>query len=206
MWSILLVLLQCESVGNGSNTLASVFLPSVSKATTSSSASGGFHKRCPFCCLLFRTRQSLLDHLPSKHPQFLQVTGVDIDALPNADDVPALLPNMLAALTQSVEIKESALDLSGHCNGSKTDGGGDRESLSMSPFPTTGTDTDEPQGDTLEELAMMGFPFGNMGQSGSQLALSKSPTSNKRYRTHLTPLQVHVSIMDIEERHSLCRS
>ncbi|PIO65487.1 homeobox domain protein [Teladorsagia circumcincta] len=100
-------------------------------ANTSPSSSSSFHKRCPFCGLLFRSRQSLQEHIPARHPQQHSVTPVDVDLLPNAEDVPVLIPP-----TNATENKDlaGALDLS---NASQ-----ERDTLSMSPF--LGQSDDDP--------------------------------------------------------------
>jgi AT-binding transcription factor 1 len=46
-----------------------------------------FNKRCPFCGILFYSKESLLTHLPKRHPEQLQRTMVNIDALPDAEEV-----------------------------------------------------------------------------------------------------------------------
>ncbi|VDN50251.1 unnamed protein product [Dracunculus medinensis] len=75
-----------------------------------------FYKRCPFCCLLFHSRDSLINHIPSRHHEQANSTPVDVDLLPDAEDV---------------------------CSALRTN-------------------------------------------------QRNSPTNSKRYRTHLTPMQVHV--------------
>ncbi|KAK6035740.1 homeobox domain protein, partial [Cooperia oncophora] len=153
--------------------------------------SSTFHKRCPFCGLLFRSRQSLQEHIPARHPQQHSVTPVDIDLLPNAEDVsvttsstvgprqnisvPLQVP-VLIPPTNTTETKDlaGALDLS---NASQ-----ERDTLSMSPF--LGQSDDDPT-EFIEETSA------SYAGGSSQ---SRSPTSNKRYRTHLTPTQVHVSL------------
>ncbi|XGW19839.1 hypothetical protein V3C99_003570 [Haemonchus contortus] len=140
--------------------------------SANTSPSSMFHKRCPFCGLLFRSRQSLQEHIPARHPQQHSVTPVDIDLLPNAEDVPVLIPP--TTTTATVENKDLAgvLDLSSASQ--------DRDTLSMSPF--LGQSDDDPT-DFIEE---------NPASYAGGSAQSRSPTSNKRYRTHLTPTQVHV--------------
>uniref|UniRef100_A0A0N4WXV6 Homeobox domain-containing protein n=1 Tax=Haemonchus placei TaxID=6290 RepID=A0A0N4WXV6_HAEPC len=103
--------------------------------SANTSPSSMFHKRCPFCGLLFRSRQSLQEHIPARHPH----------------SVPLQVPC--------------------HCS---------RDTLSMSPF--LGQSDDDPT-EFIEE---------NPASYASGSAQSRSPTSNKRYRTHLTPTQVHV--------------
>ncbi|PIO62459.1 homeobox domain protein, partial [Teladorsagia circumcincta] len=157
--------------------------------SANTSPSSTFHKRCPFCGLLFRSRQSLQEHIPARHPQQHSVTPVDVDLLPNAEDVsvatsstsdlrqnismPVQVP-VLIPPTNTTENKDlaGALDLS---NASQ-----ERDTLSMSPF--LGQSDDDPT-EFIEEN-----PASYAGSSSQ----SRSPTSNKRYRTHLTPTQVHV--------------
>ncbi|KAK6727077.1 hypothetical protein RB195_005025 [Necator americanus] len=127
-----------------------------------------FHKRCPFCGLLFRSKQALQEHIPARHPQQHSVTPLDVDLLPNAEDVPVLIP------PPTPENKDLAgvLDLSSASQ--------ERDTLSMSPF--LGQSDDDPS-EFVEE---------NPSSFGAGMTQSRSPTSNKRYRTHLTPTQVHV--------------
>uniref|UniRef100_A0A0K0CT22 Zinc finger, C2H2 type n=1 Tax=Angiostrongylus cantonensis TaxID=6313 RepID=A0A0K0CT22_ANGCA len=125
------------------------------ETANSSSPSSTFYKRCPFCGLLFRSRSSLQEHIPARHPQQHSATPVDIELLPNAEDVKSVA---------------GVLDLSNTS----------RDTLSMSPF--LGHSDDDPT-EFVEEstTSYVGGP-----------SQSRSPTSNKRYRTHLTPTQVHV--------------
>ncbi|KAK6030056.1 homeobox domain protein, partial [Ostertagia ostertagi] len=157
--------------------------------SANTSPSSTFHKRCPFCGLLFRSRQSLQEHIPARHPQQHSVTPVDVDLLPNAEDVsvatsstsdlrqnisvPVQVP-VLIPPTNTTENKDlaGALDLSSASQ--------ERDTLSMSPF--LGQSDDDPT-EFIEEN-----PASYAGSSSQ----SRSPTSNKRYRTHLTPTQVHV--------------
>ncbi|CAJ0961273.1 unnamed protein product, partial [Mesorhabditis belari] len=139
---------------------------------SSSSTPSNFHKRCPFCCLLFRSRQSLLEHLPTKHNLQMQRVPVDVDLLPNADDVPSLSSTLLSG------DGSAPLDLSS--NGSHER----NESLSVSPFLGAGSDVDDACEDIFSALAQQSMH--------SSQGDSRSPANNKRYRTHLTPIQVHV--------------
>ncbi|VDM62137.1 unnamed protein product [Angiostrongylus costaricensis] len=139
------------------------------ETANSSSPSSTFYKRCPFCGLLFRSKSSLQEHIPARHPQQHSATPVDIELLPNAEDVPMLIPSVN---TDSKESVAGVLDLS---NTSQ-----ERDTLSMSPF--LGHSDDDPT-EFVEESTTS-----YVGGSSQ----SRSPTSNKRYRTHLTPTQVHV--------------
>ncbi|WKX92831.1 hypothetical protein Q1695_010679 [Nippostrongylus brasiliensis] len=131
-----------------------------------------FHKRCPFCGLLFRSRHSLQEHIPSRHPHQHAVTPVDVDLLPNAEDVPVIIPPNTASSADTSKDLVGVLDLS--CAAQE------RDTLSMSPF--LGQSDDDPS-EFVEE---------NNTSFASGSSQSRSPTSNKRYRTHLTPIQVHV--------------
>uniref|UniRef100_A0A1I7XEI3 Homeobox domain-containing protein n=1 Tax=Heterorhabditis bacteriophora TaxID=37862 RepID=A0A1I7XEI3_HETBA len=149
---------------------------SAGASSSPSSSSGGFHKRCPFCGLLFRNKLSLTEHIPSRHPQQHAITLVDVDLLPNAEDVPVLIP---PAILENREIA-GVLDLSNSTQ--------DRESLSMSPFLGQ-SDGD----DGTEYIDDVSFPSFIGGPSTPhQAGGGRSPANNKRYRTHLTPTQVHV--------------
>ncbi|KAJ1358419.1 hypothetical protein KIN20_016841 [Parelaphostrongylus tenuis] len=151
------------------------------ETANSSSPSSTFYKRCPFCGLLFRSKSSLQEHIPARHPQQHSATPVDIELLPNAEDVselkkeldetvPMLIPPVCADNKDSVA---GVLDLS---NTSQ-----DRDTLSISPL--LGHSDDDPS-EFVEE---------NISSYGGGSSQSRSPTSNKRYRTHLTPTQVHES-------------
>ena len=59
----------------------------------------------------------------------------------------------------------------------------------MSPYPMASEGGDDMPVESPEDL-LFAFASPTPSQMGAQL--SKSPTSNKRYRTHLTPLQVHM--------------
>ncbi|PAV78945.1 hypothetical protein WR25_06790 [Diploscapter pachys] len=159
-------------------------LPSADKAESSSKS--GFHKRCPFCGLLFKAKQTMIEHLQSKHAPQMTMMGLDVDSLPNADDVQMLFPpGFLSADGEMQKDLLGVLDLS---SASAANGDG-RESLSMSPYPMTSEGGDDMPVESPEDL-LFAFASPTPSQMGAQL--SKSPTSNKRYRTHLTPLQVHM--------------
>ncbi|KJH42559.1 homeobox domain protein, partial [Dictyocaulus viviparus] len=136
---------------------------------TANTSPSAFHKRCPFCGLLFRNKSSLQEHIPARHPQQHSITTVDIELLPNAEDVPMLIPSVN---TDGKDNATGVLDLSSTSQ--------DRDTLSISPF--LGQSDDDPS-EFVEE---------NISSYVGGSSQSRSPTSNKRYRTHLTPTQVHV--------------
>ena len=48
-----------------------------------------FYKRCPFCGLLFHARDKMLEHFSERHAEQCAASGIDPDALPDAEDVSA---------------------------------------------------------------------------------------------------------------------
>lgn len=123
----------------------------------------GFHKSCIFCTQEFKDKALMMEHMNSKHPQHLLLQGFDLDLLPDAG-----------------EILDSALDLSG----SSLDY---RDSISTSPTRSDDDVLTEALDDST--FAALGIPL-NIPTSGSSEC--RSPASNKRFRTHLTPMQVQM--------------
>ncbi|CAO4359977.1 unnamed protein product [Caenorhabditis nigoni] len=122
----------------------------------------GFHKTCLFCQQEFRDKNAMTEHMNQKHN--MAFANIDVDMMPDASDM--FLDN-----------KESALDLSG----SSVDY---RESISTSP-PRSEDDVLTEQLDDSTFAALL-----SNGGSGSEC---RSPaSSSKRFRTHLTPMQVQM--------------
>ncbi|CAI4228512.1 unnamed protein product [Auanema sp. JU1783] len=162
------LLKMCESANQSS-------FASSSTPTTSSSpppASSNFNKRCPYCALLFRNKNSMIEHIGNRHAQQVLFQPVDVDELPEAEDVP-LLSGSNNSSDANADFASSAAQ--------------DRESLSMSPFLNQ-SDGDETN-DYIDDASFTTFLS---SAAGSHPASSRSPANCKRYRTHLTPLQVHV--------------
>uniref|UniRef100_A0A0R3RRJ7 Homeobox domain-containing protein n=1 Tax=Elaeophora elaphi TaxID=1147741 RepID=A0A0R3RRJ7_9BILA len=152
-----------------------------------------FYKRCPFCCLLFHSRDSLIVHIPNRHPEQANSTSVNVDLLPDAEDVPTItslagddsLGDMSKTNGSSKKSELSPLDLS--CT---TNGEGREDSVSISPS-FVHSDNDDNNSDNMDISERYNSASPNaigIGCFGAQ----RSPASSKRYRTHLTPLQVHV--------------
>ncbi|VIO96827.1 Uncharacterized protein BM_BM7351 [Brugia malayi] len=152
-----------------------------------------FHKRCPFCCLLFHSRDSLIVHITNRHPEQANSTSIDVDLLPDAEDVPTitalanddLLGDVSRTNGSSKKSELSPLDLS--CT---TNGDGREDSVSISPsFVHSDNDDNNSDNMDISERYNSASPSATgVGCFGAQ----RSPASSKRYRTHLTPLQVHV--------------
>ncbi|CAG9534787.1 unnamed protein product [Cercopithifilaria johnstoni] len=152
-----------------------------------------FYKRCPFCCLLFHSRDSLIVHIPNRHPEQANSTSINVDLLPDAEDVPTItalagddsLGDVSKTNGSSKKSELSPLDLS--C---ATNGEGREDSLSISPS-FVHSDNDDNNSDNMDISERYNSASPNatgIGCFGAQ----RSPASSKRYRTHLTPLQVHV--------------
>uniref|UniRef100_A0A915Q0U0 Uncharacterized protein n=1 Tax=Setaria digitata TaxID=48799 RepID=A0A915Q0U0_9BILA len=152
-----------------------------------------FYKRCPFCCLLFHSRDSLIAHIPNRHPEQAKNTSVNVDLLPDAEDVPTItslagddsLADMSKINGSSKKSDLSPLDLSFTTNGE-----GREDSLSISPS-FVHSDNDDNNSDNMDTGERYNSASPNATGVGS-FGTQRSPASSKRYRTHLTPLQVHV--------------
>ncbi|VDM98638.1 unnamed protein product [Thelazia callipaeda] len=152
-----------------------------------------FYKRCPFCCLLFHSRESLIAHIPNRHPDQVNNTSINVDLLPDAEDVPTITSlaeenspgdgSKTNGFSKKSEL--SPLDLS--CT---TNGEGREDSLSISPSYAH-SDNDDNNSDNVDTSERYNSVSPGATGAGS-LSSQRSPTSSKRYRTHLTPLQVHV--------------
>ncbi|VDK73384.1 unnamed protein product [Onchocerca ochengi] len=151
-----------------------------------------FYKRCPFCCLLFHSRDSLIVHIPNRHPEQANNTSINVDLLPDAEDVP-----MITALAGDDSLGESKMngsskksELSPLDLSCTTNGEGHEDSVSISPS-FIHSDNDDNNSDNMDVSERYNSASPNatgIGCFGTQ----RSPASSKRYRTHLTPLQVHV--------------
>uniref|UniRef100_A0A1I7VYL9 Homeobox domain-containing protein n=1 Tax=Loa loa TaxID=7209 RepID=A0A1I7VYL9_LOALO len=152
-----------------------------------------FYKRCPFCCLLFHSRDSLIVHIPNRHPEQANSTSVNVDLLPDAEDVPTItalagddsLGDLSKTNGSSKKSELSPLDLSCTANSE-----GREDSVSISPS-FLHSDNDDNNSDNMDISERYNSASPNaigIGCFGAQ----RSPASSKRYRTHLTPLQVHV--------------
>ncbi|CAI2308764.1 unnamed protein product [Caenorhabditis sp. 36 PRJEB53466] len=150
---------------NSSNDVLLKMCESIGVPTPSSS----FQKMCAFCAQEFPDKSAMKEHMQQQHPNQMLLPNFQLDVLPDCGGLEALL---------QADGKESALDLSG----SSVDY---RDSLSTSP-----TRSDE---DVLTEalddstFAAFGLPLAAPGNSEC-----RSPASNKRFRTHLTPMQVQM--------------
>ncbi|KAL3998079.1 Homeobox domain family protein [Acanthocheilonema viteae] len=152
-----------------------------------------FYKRCPFCCLLFHSRDSLIVHIPNRHPDQANNTSINVDLLPDAEDVPTItalagddsLGDVSKTNGSTKKSELSPLDLS--CT---TNGEGHEDSVSISPsFVHSDNDDNNSDNMDINERYNSASPSATgIGCFGAQ----RSPASSKRYRTHLTPLQVHV--------------
>ncbi|VDM40758.1 unnamed protein product [Toxocara canis] len=154
-----------------------------------------FYKRCPFCCLLFHSRESLVGHIPARHPEQASSTPVNVDLLPDAEDVPTITAianeepatsfdaSKLNGTSKKTEV--TPLDLSCSANGE-----GREESVSMSPSYYHSDNEDN--SDNVETCDQYNSSSPGTATSAAQGSVQHSAASSKRYRTHLTPLQVHV--------------
>ncbi|KAI1726988.1 homeobox domain-containing protein [Ditylenchus destructor] len=196
-----------------------------------------FYKRCPFCGLLFQAKDKLLAHLPERHSEQLMTATVDIDALPDAEDVPSFSFSTTEELlnrinnaqdtetnntqddhNSQVRTRASPLDLSCNQNNEEED----QQPSSVSPYSDDGdenrvdTENDYSSMTSFDRLSRTGFgpmssgtpspgfgcfnPSSLQGIPGSQIggnsseaaARAAAAANSKRYRTHLTPLQVYV--------------
>ncbi|KFD68623.1 hypothetical protein M514_00355 [Trichuris suis] len=73
-----------------------------------------FNKRCPFCGILFHNKHVMMGHITERHAQQFRTTEVNIDCLPDAEEVPTIstfsLPTyLLAATTARSQYEETAL-------------------------------------------------------------------------------------------------
>ena len=149
--------------GGKSSTEALLKMCESANLPTACSPQKEFNKRCPICGMSHRSRETLIQHLAFQHSQQLLFTPIDVDSLPDADNFPTL----------STSADSGVLDLSSN----------DRD-LSMSPFLGGQSDGDDVF-DTNEDGTLSSMV-------ASSTPASRSPVNNKRYRTHLTPVQVHV--------------
>uniref|UniRef100_A0A914ZXI9 Zinc finger homeobox protein 3 n=1 Tax=Parascaris univalens TaxID=6257 RepID=A0A914ZXI9_PARUN len=154
-----------------------------------------FYKRCPFCCLLFHSRESLVGHIPARHPEQLSSTPVNVDLLPDAEDVPTITtiasedPATSLELSKlngsSKKVEATPLDLSCSANGE-----GREDSVSMSPSYYHSDNEDN--SDNVETCDQYNSSSPGAAGNATQSAVQRTAANSKRYRTHLTPLQVHV--------------
>ncbi|KAM3721582.1 Zinc finger homeobox protein [Dirofilaria immitis] len=152
-----------------------------------------FYKRCPFCCLLFHSRDSLIVHISNRHPEQANSTSINVDSLPDAEDVPTItalasddsLGDVLRTNGGSKKSELSPLDLS-----YTTNGDGREDSVSISPS-FVHSDNDDNNSDNMDISERYNSASPN-ATGISCFSAQRSPASSKRYRTHLTPLQVHV--------------
>ncbi|KAE9549176.1 hypothetical protein FO519_007612 [Halicephalobus sp. NKZ332] len=142
-----------------------------------------FQKRCPFCAVLFYNKQKLQEHLSLKHPEQSLIGHVDVDLLPDSEDGqlfseqaldlsnPSQSPNSQHSDFDDRQRRDSGVNF--------LDGDFDFSSvMSVSP--------------NLPSM-LAGSLFGVNGQQRSPSAASGgNQSANKRYRTHLTPMQVYV--------------
>ena len=142
-----------------------------------------FQKRCPFCGVLFNMKQKLQEHLTLKHPEQALIGHVDVDLLPDSEDGQTLSEQALdlSNPSQSPNSQQSDFDDRQRRDSGVNflDGDFDFSSvMSVSP--------------SLPSM-LAGSLFGVNGQQRSPSATSGgNQSSNKRYRTHLTPMQVYV--------------
>jgi hypothetical protein len=173
-----------------------------------------FHKRCPFCGLLFNCRDKLAAHLPQRHPE-QSLEDIDIDALPFADEVPGLdlLHNIFASgSTQNGGIELNFpldLSLNHRLNNNDASSTKPREeapassyrsneaSLSPTAFSSAGEneyrDSQSKSCSPLAALLPTLFqPFTSAQRPQNQASPHSLSNNSKRFRTHLTPMQVFV--------------
>ncbi|CDK13521.1 Zinc finger protein [Caenorhabditis elegans] len=134
----------------------------------STPSTSSFHKLCIFCAQDFKDRSAMSEHMAQKHPQHMLLPNFDLDMMPDAGGAELLM-----------DLKDSALDLSG----SSVDY---RDSISTSPSRSEDDVLTEALDDSA--FAAFGLQLAN-STSGSEC---RSPASNKRFRTHLTPMQVQM--------------
>ncbi|VDK42111.1 unnamed protein product [Anisakis simplex] len=154
-----------------------------------------FYKRCPFCCVLFHSRDSLLAHIPARHPEQANSAPVNVDLLPDAEDVPTITTtpnedpmNILDASKlngSSTKTEITPLDLSCSANGDGREG-----SISMSP--TYYQSDNDDNSDNVETCEQYNSSSPGTTSGNAQGGIQRNASNSKRYRTHLTPLQVHV--------------
>ncbi|CAB3408292.1 unnamed protein product [Caenorhabditis bovis] len=131
----------------------------------SSASTSSFHKQCPFCTSNFREKSAMVEHLQQEHPQIMLITPIDVDMLPDISTTPEPGRDSIA-----LDLSGSGIDMS-------------RDSISTSP---TRSD-DDVVTEALDDSAFATFGIPVSGNPDC-----RSPANNKRYRTHLTPLQVQV--------------
>ncbi|KAI1728240.1 homeobox domain-containing protein [Ditylenchus destructor] len=128
-----------------------------------------FYKRCPFCGLLFQAKEKLLVHLSERHSEQLMTAAVDIDALPDAEDVPIF----------SFSTTEELLNRINNAQDEETNNTQDDHNSQM-----------------LTRASPLDLRCNQNNEEEEQQHSSVSPYSDEgdenRYRTHLTPLQVYV--------------
>uniref|UniRef100_A0A7E4VWX3 Homeobox domain-containing protein n=1 Tax=Panagrellus redivivus TaxID=6233 RepID=A0A7E4VWX3_PANRE len=180
---------------NPSDTLAKLLgTPSASVMPTAlPSSNERFAKRCPFCVTaIFTSRSRLTEHMATKHMEQIRIANVDIDALP---DVPE--DEMNQSSTTSSFNNSDPLDLTSSSRGSPAPGER-RDSLNG----LTGyNDADFDFSSVLSSVSPSMLASGLFTNNGFNMPIrtpsaggsaSGSQGNAKRYRTHLTPLQVFV--------------
>ncbi|KAI6170498.1 hypothetical protein M3Y97_01146400 [Aphelenchoides bicaudatus] len=179
-----------------------------------------FSKRCPVCSLLFNSRDKLSEHLASNHSDNPLALTVDVDNLPSEPESGTLssteeLLGKISALTGGSPLDLSAL--AGTHNDFQQLASNDR-TISTPGSQQSNEDMDNCLDDYSSTgsfnlralstsphaiLSAFGSPLSALNglSSGGQMSfaqasqLQRSPAAssgNKRYRTHLTPLQVFV--------------
>lgn len=133
-------------------------------------STSSFHKMCPFCAQEFHDKLAMSEHMQHKHPQHIILPNFDLELLPDAG----------AEQLLHMDMKESALDLSG----SSIDY---RDSISTSPPRSE----DDVLTEALDDSTFAAFGISLATPSGNS-SECRSPASNKRFRTHLTPMQVQM--------------
>uniref|UniRef100_A0A158R627 Homeobox domain-containing protein n=1 Tax=Syphacia muris TaxID=451379 RepID=A0A158R627_9BILA len=167
--------------------------PSVTYVKKMREKKKAFYKRCPFCCLLFHSRESLVNHIPERHREQANNIPVDVDNLPDAEDVPTITAvaneDSSAAETSKVNGTQKKSDLSPLDLSCSNNTESREDSVSMSPsYYHSDNDDNSDNVETCDQYNSSS----PTGMSVSSNGMQRSPANSKRYRTHLTPLQVHV--------------
>uniref|UniRef100_A0A1I7S1D6 Zinc finger protein n=1 Tax=Bursaphelenchus xylophilus TaxID=6326 RepID=A0A1I7S1D6_BURXY len=155
-----------------------------------------FSKRCPFCANLFTSKDSMSNHIAHQHSDNPLATTVNVDNLPEADEslsttegllgtISALTGGSPLDLRQKDPRKSSSpfddLNDNQEADEFSSNGSFDFRALSASPHAL---------------LSAFGSPLGSAMGSGMQRSPANGSSASqggpKRYRTHLTPLQVYV--------------
>ncbi|OUC40557.1 homeobox domain protein [Trichinella nativa] len=142
-----------------------------------------FNKRCPFCGILFHNKQTMQTHFSERHAIQWKTTDIDVDALPDAEEVPTIctMPIGGAAYPMTNVV---------HRNGPT---GSNEEHESEAPLDlTTSSNRSTRKVDEESVEPASGDESDGPSPTSQHRFVAQLSRPQKRFRTHLTPGQVKV--------------